>query len=226
MPSPRPSAPGPAQPRPLPSAHAAANLGQPYDIDAAGSLLTVLVWPAGTLAAFGHSHVIASHDLRGTLYLPANPDAASARVEIPVDSLTVDEPSLRADAGPDFAAAVPQEAREGTRRNMLGSAVLDAAEFPVIELDAGGDCAARRQLSGAASAPVCVAVTVRGVTRQLALPLHWQLSGGQLTVSGETALRQSDLGLTPLNAMLGALQVRDEMRVRVRLLAQRAVTAP
>ena len=33
---------------------------------------------------------------------------------------------------PNFAAAVPDEARSGTLQNMLGTAVLDAAEFPAI----------------------------------------------------------------------------------------------
>jgi hypothetical protein len=38
-------------------------------------------------------------------------------------------------------------------------------------------------------------------------------------VRGEFALRQSELGLTPFSAMLGALQVQDEMHLTFRLVA-------
>jgi hypothetical protein len=42
----------------------------------------------------------------------------------------------------------------------------------------------------------------------------------QVRISGEMPLRQSDLGLTPFSAMLGALQVEDEMRVKFRIVAR------
>jgi hypothetical protein len=40
--------------------------------------------------------------------------------------------------------------------------------------------------------------------------------------SGEFPLRQTDLGLTPFSAMLGALQVQDEMRISFHIVAQAA----
>ena len=57
--------------------------------------------------------------------------------ELPVASLTVDEAELRAAQGVDFAADVPDSAREGTRRNMLGPAVLDAEHYPQIHAALG-----------------------------------------------------------------------------------------
>jgi hypothetical protein len=38
-------------------------------------------------------------------------------------------------------------------------------------------------------------------------------------VSGDTSVRQTELGLKPFSAMLGALQVQDEMRVKFRIVA-------
>jgi hypothetical protein len=46
-----------------------------------------------------------------------------------------------------------------------------------------------------------------------------------VTVSGETSLRQSDLGLKPFSALLGALQVQDEMRISFRISAHPGATA-
>jgi len=55
--------------------------------------------------------------------------------------------------------------------------------------------------------------------------VRYSLAAGTITVSGETPLRQSDIGLTPFSALLGALQVQDEMRVRFRLVARAAASA-
>ena len=45
--------------------------------------------------------------------------------------------------------------------------------------------------------------------------VRYEHSGERLVVSGDTALQQSELGLKPFSAMLGALQVQDEMRVQL-----------
>ena len=52
-------------------AGAAAHVGAPYDVAAAESLLTILVFKGGALAAAGHNHLIASHELSGTFYVAA-----------------------------------------------------------------------------------------------------------------------------------------------------------
>jgi hypothetical protein len=187
--------------------------GRPFSVSARDSLLLIRVYRAGTLAAVGHNHVIASHELAGTLYLPTDPAHGSFELHVPVASLTVDEPELRArQAGSDFPPDIPDSAREGTRHNMLGEALLDAPQFPeiilqgeVLTLRANGDLEARIQSS------------VRGQLRSFSVPLHYRLEGDALTVTGDFALRQSVLGLTPFSTLLGALQVQDEMQISVQL---------
>ena len=67
--------------------------------------------------------------------------------------------------------------------------------------------------------------TVRAAVRQLAVPVRYRLEATTLSVTADFPLRQSDLGLQPFSAMLGALQVADEMRVSLRLVAH-AVVVP
>jgi polyisoprenoid-binding protein YceI len=67
-----------------------------------------------------------------------------------------------------------------------------------------------------------VQVTIRGQTHSLSVPVTYSLENSRLIVSGELPIKQSDLGLTPFSAMLGALQVQDEMRVRFRIVARQA----
>ncbi len=208
-------------PLPVPQGAAAtpaAHVGTPYEIAAAESLLTIRVYKGGALAAAGHNHIIASHALSGTFYVPAQVLNTSFEVHVPVESFTVDERELRAAQGSaDFPPEVPDSAKEGTRRNMLGEALLDGAHYPEIVLRAVQLQATQPPRPGAALAQM--QASVRGEVHVLFVPVHYERSAAGLTVSGATVLKQSDLGLKPFSAMLGALQVQDEMHVSFRIVA-------
>jgi polyisoprenoid-binding protein YceI len=219
-PGPVPVGPGPALPPIAP------HVGRPYEVVAAESLVTVRVYRGGTLASAGHNHVIASRTLAGTVYLPADLSRSSFELHLAVAELTVDERELRAqENAADFPPDVPQSAREGTRRNMLGPAVLDAAAYPEVVLRAERLALESRPGAAAGELTAYAEAQVRDQRRSIALPMHYELAGEQLTVTGETTLRQSELGLAPFTALLGALAVQDEMRVRFRIVARAARTA-
>ena len=211
---PVPAAPPPGTLPEQPAPHA----GAPYDVVPEVSLLVIRVYRGGTLASAGHNHVIASHDLGGSIYVPADILRSSFELHVPVATLTIDEAALRAlEASADFPPDVSESAKEGTRRNLLGEALLDGEHNPEIVL---------RALSlAAADADTVLArlqCTVRGQAHTLTVPVHYERVNGTLTVSGATVLRQTDLGLTPFSAMLGALQVQDEMRVSFHIEARAA----
>ena len=222
-----------------------ARLGLPYDVVPSESLLTILVYRGGPLAKSGHNHVIASHDLEGTIYVPSDPARATFEVKVLLAALTIDEAPLRAQEGGDFSAAVPDSAREGTRHNMLGEALLNAQMFPEIVLrsdrlealdgpavkgGAPGADALTHSVAHSVADPVAHLVAhlvaeVRQSPHPVTVPLQYDLQPTQLTVSGELPLKQTDLGLTPFSALLGALQVEDEMHVRFRIVARPAAAS-
>jgi polyisoprenoid-binding protein YceI len=206
-------------PRPAPAAATpAAHFGTPYEIAAAESLLTIRVYKGGALAAAGHNHIIASHALSGTLYVPAQPLKTSFEVHLPVASFTVDEPELRAaESSADFPPEVADSAKQGTRHNMLSEALLDGAHYPEIVLRAVHLEETQPPRAGAALATM--QASVRAEVHVLLVPVHFERSASGITVTGETSVRQSELGLKPFSAMLGALQVQDEMRIRFRIVA-------
>jgi hypothetical protein len=212
------------------SAAAAPQLGAPYQIVPQASLLTILVYRGGALASAGHNHVIASHELSGTIYVPAAILHSSFEVHVPVDTLTVDEAALRAQQpAAEFPADVSESAKEGTRRNMLGEALLDAQHYPEIVLRTLQLEPAPEGAADSATVLAHVQSTVRGQLHTFTAPVRYRRSGdGTLEVSGEFPLRQSELGLIPFSAMLGALQVQDEMRVSFHIVAQAGAvrTAP
>lgn len=221
-----PAAP-PAQVTPAPPV-APPRLGTPYDVVPDASLLVVLVYRAGALASVGHNHVIASHELTGTLYVPPDVTRGSFELHVPVATLTVDEAALGAQQlGADFPPHVTEGAKQSVRRNMLGAALLDAEHNPEIVLRGVGIAPATAAADGTTSAAAQAVVarvesTVRDQQRTFSVPLCYRLGDGVLTATGEFPLRQSELGLTPFSAMLGALQVQDEMRIRFHIVARRA----
>jgi hypothetical protein len=206
--------------------------GRAYDIDPHESLLTILVFRGGLLASAGHNHVIASHALTGTIRVPdpATPLQTTFEIHLPVDELTIDEPALReALHREDFPPDVPEAAREGTRKNMLGEALLDAAHHPQIVLRSAGLQASTGpggEDAGGGEVLATVQASVRGEEHPIRTAVHYRLQGDELQAYGQLALKQSDLGLRPFSAFLGALTVQDEMQVRFELHAHAAGSPP
>ena len=196
-------------------------LGQPFEVIAAESRLTVLVYRAGALAALGHNHVVSCRCLSGTIYLPRDPLRAGFDLRVAVKGLTVDDPVLRAaEHSRDFPPDGSSSARGGTRHNMLGAALLSAATYPDITLRSED----LRPSSDGKRGDVVAHVLVRlvGQSRSIAVPMHYDIGADAIRVSGEFPLKQTELGLTPFSAAGGALKVRDGMTVRLSLLARRA----
>lgn len=195
-------------------------LGQSFEVIAAESRLTVLVYRAGALAALEHNHVISCRCLSGTVYLPRAPLRAGFDLRVAVEGLTVDDPALRAaERSRDFPPDGSSSARAGTRHNMLGAALLNAATYPDITLRSEG---LRPSADGRPGDLVAqVLVRIAGESRSISVPMHYDIGADEIRVTGEFPLKQTELGLTPFSAAGGALKVRDGMTVRLSLLARR-----
>lgn len=108
-----------------------------YALSGHESLLVVLAYRAGPLAALGHDHVIATRALTGFVDVAEPLIASAIELHLPVAEFTVDDPELRASHGHGLATVPPDAARKGTRDNMLGPDVLDAARFPLSQAAIG-----------------------------------------------------------------------------------------
>jgi YceI-like domain len=189
--------------------------GRAYQIDVNRSELRVLVYRAGPLARLGHNHVMVNRALRGAVSL-ATTGAAVFWLKVPVAGFVVDDAQARGEEGPDFAAAVPDDARSGTLHNMRSAPVLDADEFPVITVNG---TAAGARASGAAELVATLAIGVAGHESKIDVPFVLESDPDHLSATGSVELRQSALGLTPYSLMLGALQVQDAMTIKFRIVA-------
>ena len=185
-----------------------------YTVDPEGSEVRLLVYRDGPLGRFGHNHVVVGR-VQGEIRAGDAAAASGFRLEIPVDSFAVDPPAARAEEGDDFAAQVSEPARRGTRENMLGRDMLDAAAYPLIRIESIA-------LVGPAWNPsVTARVTLRGAMRDLRFPAAVFLQEGTLAVVASFRINQSAFGIEPFTALNGGLRVRDALDIRIRLVARR-----
>jgi hypothetical protein len=189
------------------------NAGSFYRIDSSQSELRILVYRAGPMAMLGHNHVIVNRTLGGWVRYAGTVPEASFALTVADAGFVVDDDGARREEGADFTEDTPEEAKSGTMHNMQSPAVLDSAEFPEITVRSVTVTGAEGELMAT------VAVSVAGHESTLEVPFTLEISPGRLTASGALWVRQSALGLTPLSVMLGALRVRDDMRVKFRFVA-------
>ena len=186
-----------------------------YAVDPQASEIRLLVYRDGPLARFGHNHVIVGR-VQGEIRAGETAAGSGFRLEIPAESLSVDPPAARAEEGEAFAPQVSDAARRGTRENMLGADVLDAAHHPLIRIESVA-------LSGPAWGPAVTArVALRGTARDLNFPAAVVRQGDALVVIASFPVSQTAFGIKPFSALNGGLRVRDALEIRVRVVARRA----
>lgn len=198
---------------------AAASDSDNYAIDSDNSMLWIFVYRSGVLKTFGHDHLISSKDIRGKLtYHLTDPSQTHFEVQIPVHSLKVDDPQQRQMAGEQFSRPVSEQARSGTRQNMLGESILNAEAFPVIGLNG------QWQAGDLPDITVDITLGLLGRQHSLRLPIRVERSGRELLVRGEVRLYQSQLGIKPLSAAAGMIKVADQVDIKFDLILLPALT--
>jgi len=185
-----------------------------YQISATASTVHILVYRGGTLANLGHNHVVTSKSVKGYVWRHQETNLCGFDIAMPVGELIVDDNDARAAQGPDFPINVPDTARQGTQRNMLSEALLDAEHYPVIRLQSAN-------ISGDIQMPrIVVHITIKDQMHLYTLPVTVQADAHHLRVKGEFAVKQTEFGIKPYSVAMGALQVQDELQIKFDLQAE------
>ncbi len=185
-----------------------------YRVDSEHSELRVLVYRAGPLAKLGHNHVLINRQLTGWIDMSSQVGGPSFALVIPSLEFIVDESSARREEGADFDSVVDEAAKIGTQHNMQSAALLDSDRYKAITL---------RSISIGGTEPnltAVVAINVAGHESKITAPFVVERKTGRLLATGTFKLHQSALGLAPFSVMMGALQVQDEMTVKLRISAE------
>jgi hypothetical protein len=163
------------------------------------------------LANLGHNHVMVNRALTGRVQIGAGVSASSFSLRMRADGFVVDDAQSRQEEGGDFPGDIPEDAKAGTRRNMLGSAVLNAAEFPDITVKSATLTGTLNELNAD------LEISAAGHSSRISVPLTLQGDAHQIIASGSMELRQTALGLVPYSLMRGALQVQDAMQLKFKI---------
>lgn len=187
-----------------------------YTIRSDLSDVRFLVYRAGPLAARGHNHVVQAKTITGEIALSPDFQRSTFSIVMPVADFIVDSAEARMVEGEEFAKLPPPEFIEGTTRNMMGSKVLDAAQFPEIEIRTV-------DVIGPSWAPdVTLRIRLKGVERDMTVPVAIQYANNRLEAITVFEVKQTDFGISPLSILGGALQVADAIRVRMRIVAEKS----
>jgi hypothetical protein len=138
--------------------------------------------------------------------------SGTADLWAPLDTLTVDEATLRAKAG--FETEPSAQDIAGTRKNMMGRVLeTDRHPFALIAVSDLG--------SGGSSIRLRIDITLHGTTRSLGTDAEFERSEDELSVSGVISIDQSEFGIVPLSVLGGAIAVQDRLNISNRIRASR-----
>lgn len=179
-----------------------------YVIDSGASTFLVQASSTGLLSAFGHDPKFAIGDFQGDAeFTPgsANLDDARVRVRVRADSLKV-------------VNEISESDRDEIERRM-NSEVLESDRFPdlyyeVLRVTGSGN-GERYWLA------LDGELTMRGVTRHLAISARLLLNGGSLRGSGEFSVKLSDFEIAPVTAAGGAIRLKDELKCSFDVVARK-----
>jgi polyisoprenoid-binding protein YceI len=172
------------------------------------SRFTVDVGRTGFLKVFGHDHVVEIRGFRGEVaWEPASPESSSIRVEVDAASLTVvDEESEEEEL------ASIQADMEAKALDVENHARIDFVSEEISLEDRGGG-EYRGRITGQ--------VTLRGVTKNVSIPLSLTVSEERLRAQGEFEIKGTDFGIDQITAAGGAVKTRDDLKLTFDLVGAR-----
>lgn len=187
-----------------------------FEIDAADSEIYWLVYKGeGAISQrLGHNHVVSVGQLTGQVLVHPELEESRFEMEIPVEELVVDDPTLRAQ-DPDLFDSTPSaDDVAGTRRNMLSESVLDAENHPYLRITGTGPVVegGEQRLE--------VTIELLGRSIPVTVPTEVAIEGDRLEAAGKFRLTHEQLGMRPFSFMR-VLSVGEPLDFVYRVVAHR-----
>ena len=176
-----------------------------YRVEASRSRFIAQAFAEGLLSAFGHNPRLAIRGFEGEVeFDPAAPNAASVWMKARADSLVVID---------DISEKDRREIERVTREELLEAARSPEVVFQSAIVTAHQTAENRFQVRGAGN------LSLRGVTRELAIDAMALVEGDELRAQGGFTLRLTDFNIRPVSVAGGLLKLKDEVRLSFDILA-------
>lgn len=188
-----------------------------YDLDPAKTELLALTSPGG-IPGMSHPHAIVATQVKGKIIYDAEAPAASkVQISFPTDGLKNDDPALRKREG---MAEMSDGSRESVAENMRGDDQLSPKLFPTISFES----TSIKDL-GHGQLQVTGKISIRGVEKEVSLPVNVKVTPTEFTGSGALVVKHSDFKFKAYSAALGAVKNLDEITLKVKLSGKAAAPA-
>lgn len=174
-----------------------------YTIGPDNGTVTVRTYKEGMASKIGHDLVMTVASWKGTVSVdPDNPAASNV-------SATFDARSFQVVSGSGGAKPLSDKDRKDILGN-IADKVLQVNRHPEItfnseSVDAGDP--SRIRVNGQLS--------IVGNSRPVTLELSVEQQDGSVRASGTIPVKQTDFGIKPFSALLGALKVRDNLDIDI-----------
>lgn len=161
---------------------------------------------------FGHNHVVQANNIRGEIFLAPDIHQSSFFIELPVEDFRVDAKEARLDEGGDFVPQPDEEAIAGTARKMLGEKVLDADNYPKIEINSVA------LIGPGGGMDATMRIKMRAMEREIVVPIAVENNKDKLVATAFFSINQTDFGIVPMRVFGGACRFRMRSRSACALL--------
>ncbi|HKE04463.1 MAG TPA: YceI family protein [Blastocatellia bacterium] len=177
-----------------------------YRVDASRSQFIAQAFAKGLLSAFGHNPSLAIRSFGGEAeFDPAAPNAAWARMIARASSLVVIDEMSEKDR---------HEIERVTREELL-----ETSRYAEIVFRSAG-VASRRVSEDRYQVRITGDLSLRGVSRELAIVAMATFEGDELRAQGGFRLRLTDFNIRPVSVAGGLLKLKDEVQLSFDILAR------
>lgn len=178
-----------------------------YTIAASESSFTVFVGKAGLLSGLAHDHLIAVKSFVGRVSVAADLTQSTLQLEADAKSFTVLDKEVSEKDRAQITKAMHEE-------------VIESAKYPQLTFKSVSITNVKPAGSGAQSFLLNGDLTLHGVTKRIAVPVTVTITPQQLRATGSYTLKQTDFGIKPYSAGLGAIKVKNEVTVNFSIIAK------
>lgn len=179
-----------------------------YTIVPSESSFWVFVGKTGLFSALAHDHEIGVKSFSGRVVVPAaGASGGSLEMEVDAPSLVVLDKK-------------PSEEDKKKIFNSMHNEVLESAKYQKITFKSVSVSDVKQTGNDAYSFVVNGDLTLRGVTKRVAVPVAATVTPQDLRATGKYTLKQTDYGIKPYSAAGGTIKVKNEVVINFNIVAK------
>jgi polyisoprenoid-binding protein YceI len=178
-----------------------------YTMDLASSQIMVQLTHEGLIAKLRPRNEVAVKNFNGKIQVAQDNESDIAVVlESEVSSLTNVDKDMSEFERKEF-------------HNILHNVVLESEKFPTIKF-ASVSVTDVQEANGGRTFTLNGDLTIREVTRRVAVPVNVTIRDQELRATGEGRIKQSEFGIKPYTGGFGAIKIADEVKINFVIVAK------